>query len=191
MKYTQKIDTRSTPKKCIKAVSGTSAPFGTRCEDEKTKKKEIEEIERILQTMKAKNIEEYYLAMFLLETGCRISEALQIKQSDIDNLGRVKIKGLKGSSNRIVTSPATKEYLINQKKIGGQIFSRFNRFYIYRVFKRYGLGRFFGDNKRQSVTHYFRHINAMIAKEIATDIKEISDILGHKNAKNTEIYIRE
>lgn len=191
MKYTTKSIINSTYKQTIKPVSTTIAPIGTLCDKNFDENKEIFELQRSLENMKNKHKLEYYVCMFMLETGCRISEALNIKCTDIDGIGRVKIKGLKNSNNRIVTSPTCREFFLSQKKNGGDIFTRLNRFYIYRICKMYGIGAIFGNNKNASITHYFRHINALIASNISDEAILVKEVLGHKNLKSTSYYLKE
>jgi len=53
---------------------------------------------------------------YLLDVyGLRITEVLNITNHDIDLHGRIKIKGLKGSSNRIITGGHYEAYFINCK----------------------------------------------------------------------------
>lgn len=190
MKYKAKSVLQSTYKHKDKSVSGAFAPIGTLCDEKKNCESEIFEILRIIETIKTQYVIEYYCIMFLMETGCRISEALKITANDIDNLGRVRINATKKSRNRIVVSPTCTKFLLQQKKVGGDVFARFNRFHIYRIIKKYGLGAYFGENKRQSITHYFRHINASIGAEIARDINEVAQLLGHKDTKSTQFYLK-
>jgi integrase len=190
VKQTTKSIINSTHKQSINSVSSPSAPIGTRCEQETENESEIKMALQAIENMKSEYRKEADLALFLLETGCRVSEALNIRHTDIDSLGRVRIQGKKGSKNRIVYSPSNVSMFLRAKNYGFQIWEQFNRFHIYRVFKKYGIGAFFGKNKKMSITHYFRHLNAIIAGEIAKEKSEISQILGHCELKNTNFYIK-
>mgnify|MGYP005853977545 CR=1 FL=1 len=176
--------------KCNKDVLKTSAPIDTLCDNSHDNNKEITEVREIINVMRTKYKREADLAMFLLETGCRISEALEITYKDIDALGRVKIKSKKGSKTRIVFSPSCLQLFLQARAYKSEIFERFNRFHIYRVFKQAGLGRIFGENRNMSITHYFRHLNAIIAAEIADEKSNIAEVLGHKAEKNTDFYLK-
>lgn len=189
MKYTRKSVLDYTHKQGYKDVLSSSAPIATVCVKENCKDKEVRNAYDILDNMKIKYIREYYLCVFLLETGCRVSEALRVTHKDIDALGRVRVSGMKNSSSRIVYSPSAIEFLLEQRKIRGDIWERFNRFYIYRILKLHGFGMVYGKNEKMSITHYFRHVNAIIAEEISVNILEIAQILGHKKVKNTAIYL--
>lgn len=191
MKYTTKSIIKSKPKQTNKPVSAPIAQIGNLCNEGFDEQNEILELQRSLESMKNKHKLEYYVCMFMMETGCRITETLNIKHTNIDRLGRVRIKGLKNSSNRIVTSPSCREFFIAQKQSGGDIFARLNRYHIYRICKLYGIGAIFGNNKNASVTHYFRHINALFANSISENLHEIRQTLGHKTEKSTIFYLQE
>lgn len=190
MKYTTKSIVKAKPKQTTKPVTTPIAQIGTLCDKNFDENKEIFELQRSLDKMKNKHKLEYYVCVFMLETGCRISEALNVKCTDIDALGRVRIKGLKNSNNRIVTSPSCREFFLLQKKNGGDIFTRLNRFHLYRICKMYGIGSKFEGNKKNSITHYFRHINALFAKNISENLHEIRQTLGHKTEKSTMYYLK-
>lgn len=190
MKQTTKSIINSTHKQGINSVSNPIAPIAKQCETEHETESEIKIVLNAIENMRLEYKREADLALFLLETGCRVSEALNIKYTDIDQIGRVRVKGKKGSKNRIVYSPSCVSMFLKAKKYGFTIWEEFNRFHIYRTFKKYGIGAFFGRNKRMSITHYFRHLNAIIAGEIAKEKSEISQLLGHISEKNTNFYIQ-
>ncbi|NJL77433.1 MAG: tyrosine-type recombinase/integrase [Saprospiraceae bacterium] len=172
-----------------KGVSSPSAPIGTMSLAEKELESELKVLRFQLGEMEKQYRVESILCVFLLETGCRITEALQIQSKDIDSLGRVKIKGLKGSESRIVYSTEAKAYMLGCKKNNIPVFSDFNRFHIYRVCKRYGIGKAYNENKVMSVTHYFRHISSLISRQVCEGNFEIQRMLGHKNEKSTNYYV--
>lgn len=191
MKYTTKSIVNSTQKQATKPVSNPIAPIGTMCEENETITEEVKNLNTSLDNMRKKYKLEYYCCMFLIETGCRISEALNIKYSDIDQLGRVYIKGLKNSKNRICVAPQCREFLLFCRQNKTDVFQRLNRFHIYRICKKFGIGGKFGGNKKNSITHYFRHINALITNSIAPETSLVQEVLGHKNAKSTGYYLKE
>lgn len=51
-----------------------------------------------------------------------------------------------------------------------------------------GVYKIFGDNKKYSVTHLFRHALALQFKEDFNDTQLTQKYLGHKNIKSTEHY---
>ncbi len=129
-----------------------------------------------------------FLIWIMLHTGCRVSEALQIKSNDINENWFVKIKGAKGSHSRIkLIPPFPLKY--NKLKIKNiYLFAGISRFYVYRQLKNMGIYERFGSNKNKSVTHYFRHIYAQNLKSVDQKNEASSRELGHKNHKNIVYY---
>jgi len=121
-------------------------------------------------------------------SGCRISEVLRIKSSDISPSGFVKITASKGSANRFVHISYSIEFLLSLKTTNSYIFANYNRYYIYRLFKKLGFTQKFGDNVNFSVTHYFRKSAALEALSINNDLQDITSLLGHKSAKSAHYY---
>lgn len=124
----------------------------------------------------------------LVECALRISEVLAIRPTDIDSQGKVSIKALKGSQSRIVASSLAREFLIKCAKKGITPFQDYNRFHVYREFKKLGIGMKVPGNKNKSVTHVGKHLYALAAKDAKFDVKQIQLSLGHRSAKSTESY---
>lgn len=178
----------SSDKRGTKSVSKSVAPIETMLQFPEDLKNEFRSLSKSFEAMKAKETRLFYLASFLLETGCRISEALRIDNSQIDWLGRVKIKAGKGSRDRVASSMSSSSFLVDEKKKGGRVWQDYSRFYVYRRFKYYGIGRVFGSNKKQSVTHSFRHFSVLFFMEIYRDDADLALITGHKSYKSLETY---
>ena len=121
-------------------------------------------------------------------SGCRVSEVLRIKASDVSQSGLVKITASKGSANRFVHISYSLDFLLSLKAVNGYIFANYNRFYIYRLFKKLGFTQKFGDNVNSSVTHYFRKSAALEALSMNNDLQDIATLLGHKSAKSAHYY---
>lgn len=120
--------------------------------------------------------------------GCRISEVLAISYTDIDSLGRVTIRGLKGGETRVISSSFSAQFLLRQVALKANPFVGLDRFYVYRVYKRYGVSEYYGENKRASVTHLPRHEVALASKKIARDESTTKSQLGQKSVKSTAHY---
>lgn len=120
--------------------------------------------------------------------GLRISEVLQIQSKDIDKLGRIRIKALKGSESRLIVSDYCKSYMLHYKSINQPPFRDYDRFFVYRVYKKIGWSFNFGTNKKASVTHAGRHLSALESKSEFNDSQLTQRHLGHKNIKNTHVY---
>lgn len=137
-----------------------------------------------------KRIDERVSVIFDLQFagGCRISEVLNVKCTDIDDLGKVTIKGLKGGDTRIVQSSFSAKFLLKTKSLGVSPFHDLNRFYVYRTYKKLGISEFYGDNQRASVTHLPRHEVALASKLLERDETVTKRQLGQKSAKSTAHY---
>lgn len=130
------------------------------------------------------------LFLFLLDSGCRVSEALGITLKQLTPIGTVKIKGSKGSEDRLVNTMFSRSYFIacyNDKRTP---FSDTNYMSFYRCLVKYGVGARFGTNDKMSVTHYFRHIRTLMGLEAGFSLEDMQRYLGHKNIKSTQSYAK-
>lgn len=142
--------------------------------------------ERICNT----NRELWYILLFMHITGCRVSEALNISNSDITVEGRVLLRGLKGSLDRMIIGSELSEYFIYCRKNLTSPFKTFDRHFIYRFMKKMGIGAYFGQNERQSVTHIFRHLAILDMAGVDKDLHATKRTIGHKSISNTEHYAK-
>lgn len=136
------------------------------------------------------------ICKFLAMTGCRISEALDIKLSDIQLIGevaQVRILG-KGSKYRTVKVPASFIFRTKEKnKLGVFLFptstgKKQDRRYIHRVVSLYGKKLFF----KKVSPHTFRHSFATEKIRKTGKIKAVSKYLGHSSASITlDMYTHE
>lgn len=141
----------------------------------------IADMERVSEAMGSNKgtAETRALLAIIAETGCRISEALNIRQTDIDPAAQsIRVHG-KGDKERIVYyGEQTNQALRQLHTIGG--------------------GRLFtmGDRQaRQAITdaigssaHTVRHLWACTMLQNGADLEVISALLGHRSVKTTEIY---
>ncbi len=128
------------------------------------------------------------VAALMFEHGLRISEVLRIEKKDISPSGHIRIKGLKGSHSRVVLAGTLRTFWTNSPDYMFPIGDTYSRFYFYRWFRKMGVYKIFGDNKKYSVTHLFRHALALQFKEDFNDTQLTQKYLGHKNIKSTEHY---
>lgn len=127
--------------------------------------------------------------------GLRISEAINLKISDIDSTSMtIKVVNSKGRSDRYVMLSENlleilreycsvykpKEYLFNGQK-GGKYSARS----IQEVFQKSVNAA--GINKKVTV-HTLRHSFATHLLENGTDIRLIQELLGHRQLSTTQIY---
>lgn len=122
--------------------------------------------------------------------GVRITEALNCKGTDIDKHGKVHIKSLKGSKNRVIqlfySLPSVNSFI--GKPV--YIFQSFNRFYFYREFIKLGLTVKSSGYKKRAVTHSGRHILATEVNQLTNSIETTANLIGHVSTKSTANYIR-
>jgi integrase len=122
--------------------------------------------------------------------GLRISECLNITTSDISNTGHIRIRGAKGSNDRIVIPYKFASFWQNEAKAILPIGKVYSRFWFYRQYKNLGLYAIFGNSKVKSVTHLFRHLNILSLKESFNETDLTRKFIGHKSIKSTMHYER-
>ncbi len=180
----------STGKRPTKDGSTTDALSNTLSQLQGDPGEKINAIISYKEKIMADSQELWYLILLMAMTGCRVSEALSIRVHEISNDGRVRLKGLKGSNDRIVHESEVSKYLIYCKSIGKNPFQTFDRFFVYRYLKSLGIGQHFNDNQRKSVTHIFRHLAIEDMQTIDPDLQATKRAIGHKSVKNTEHYAK-
>ena len=139
---------------------------------------------------------------FLYSTGCRVSELLSVKLSDIDwEAKTVHLLG-KGKKHRLSfinarCEVALKAYLdsrsdqleqvfVSERKYGGRP-KQLTKEAVERVIKI--LSKAAGLNKKIT-PHVLRHTTATIAVQNGMPIEDISKLLGHSNVATTMIYAK-
>jgi integrase/recombinase XerC len=142
----------------------------------------------------------YLLLMIFYQTGMRLSELINLKESQVDKSNStIKVLG-KGNKERVipVNNGLLKEIddYISEKKIfikdivnnfllvnkkGKSLYPK----YVYNIVKKY-----LGDvstNERKS-PHVLRHSFATHLTNNGADINAIKDLLGHSSLASTQIY---
>jgi integrase len=122
--------------------------------------------------------------------GLRISETLNIGPSDITKNGRIRIKGLKGSHDRFIMASIHMDFWLSTGVHLLPLYKCYSRFWFYREYKKLLIGSCFGNSQVHSVTHYFRHAVALDSQETFDNINDTKMVLGHKNVKSTEKYVK-
>jgi integrase len=130
----------------------------------------------------------WYIIDLLINSGCRVSEILSITPNDILLNGTVKINALKGGKNRIISSSDGRDYLINCRAIGKYPFMDYNRYYVYRAFKKWGISYVVKGNTNTAVTHAFRHANTELQRASNIEKEIIQSQLGHTSKSTQEHY---
>lgn len=121
--------------------------------------------------------------------GLRITEALNIRYSDITSLGAIHVKGLKGSMDRLVYPVNYRNFwlVFSSNRV---ILSRgYNRYYFYRLYKKLGVYSIVSGNKNSSVTHLLRYQYIISLMKQNLELEEIRQLIGHKSIKSTLHYV--
>jgi len=153
----------------------------------------IEDIKKILNSIQ--NLKHKTLISTIYSCGMRISEALNIKISDIDSKRMmVRIENSKGNRDREVMLSQNllmllreyykvykpKKYIFEGQK-GGKYTARSAENILKKALKDSKI------NKNASL-HTLRHSYATHLIEQGPDIRIVQELLGHKNIKTTQIY---
>lgn len=131
---------------------------------------------------------EGFILDLLLTNGCRIGEALAVREGDILTDNSVHIRGEKGSSDRVCFLSVIHGFRTLQDiavRLNGP---GLNRWYIYRVSKKLGIyGKLIGK-RRNAVTHLGRHRFVSRLARGGVDTVTIQKAIGHKSIRSTRYY---
>jgi len=174
----------------VKAVSSPTAQTIGQCSPDILPSTEVKSFNFSEGQRKLAGRQTMALVGLMSASGCRVSEALQVKVKDISLNGRVKITGSKGSYSRIVTIVEDRDYFIRCKHSCIDPFQGLDRFFVYRMFKKLGIVLTFKDSSRNAVTHAFRHLAIQDSQTISESIDTTQLYIGHKNVKSTQHYGR-
>jgi len=138
---------------------------------------------------------------FMYSTGCRVSELINVEESDIDiEEAFVRLEG-KGSKQRIV--PLGSKVLINlesylplrnkdRKSKNNKLFisksyKNLDRTAVFRIIKSTGVKA--GIDK-ELYPHILRHSAATHMLEGGCDLRTVQEFLGHSSVSTTQIYTK-
>ena len=138
---------------------------------------------------------------FMYSTGCRVSELINVEESDIDiKEAFVRLEG-KGSKQRIV--PLGSKVLINlesylplrnkdRKSKNNKLFisksyKNLDRTAVFRIIKSTGIKA--GIHK-ELYPHILRHSAATHMLEGGCDLRTVQEFLGHSSVSTTQIYTK-
>jgi len=120
--------------------------------------------------------------------GLRISEVLNITPGQISPTGHIFVQALKGGQTRFLVSIRYQAFW-NAARIGLlPLKNVYSRNYYYRLFKKQGYNKKFGNNDNFSVTHYFRHRLVQDLRKHGFSDQSISRFLAHSSGKSIEHY---
>lgn len=174
----------------IKKEPKPNAQNAKECNTSYNNSREVELLYKLLGSIKVAEPTVYIILLMQIRYGFRISEVLGIRVCDISSYGRVLVKGLKGSSDRVVDFPEIHSLGFKGGLSTNKVFQGYSRFYVYRVYKRFSIGALMQGNKKVSVTHYPRYLAVQDVARMAGGLEVAGTFIGHKNIKNTEIYER-
>ena len=151
------------------------------------------EIKNRLDAMIANNIDKNIVAGvgLMFSAGLRISSLLMIDYNCISSNLVITIKQLKGS-NTIYAQPIYFREVwrsIYENKLSP--FALYDRFFFYRLFKRYDLVLKNGTGRNDSVTHAPRKYLANEMYGVENDLEAAKNALGHKSVSSTKYYVNE
>ena len=138
---------------------------------------------------------------FMYSTGCRVSELINVEESDIDiEEAFVRLEG-KGSKQRIV--PLGSKVLINlesylplrnkdrkiknNKLFVSKSYKNLDRTAVFRIIKSTGVKA--GIHK-ELYPHILRHSAATHMLEGGCDLRTVQEFLGHSSVSTTQIYTK-
>ena len=176
------------PKTCVNSGLRSTAQDNILCGVRNTAIVDDNYLLRQIAKLKAQGGYLFEVATILYHSGCRVSEVLNLHTADVLQDNSLVIRGLKGSNDRIIKVPGIDKFLNRMRLKDMFLFEGYNRYFIYREFKKVGLSKNFGNHQNNSVTHLFRHqkIRTLRKQGLSNDL--ISKYIGHKNEKNTENY---
>ena len=121
-------------------------------------------------------------------SGTRVSEILNIQYTDIISPTIIRIKGLKRSNDRLIHIDRYSDYFIFCKVNMINPFANFNRYFIYREYRKLGFVVSFVNSNKKAVTHSFRYKYIKNLKDNDVNLDLIQKEIGHKTIKTTERY---
>lgn len=149
---------------------------------------DIKMLQEAEELIKKKGQALYHCFRLQLEFSLRISEVTGIACSDITARGEVRVRGKKGGKDRFITPVSSKVYFLKCRRLGIDPFAELTESFIYRSYVSAGLKIKLPGRKKNSVTHIFRHLAAISARESGFGNTVISDRLGHNSSKSQEHY---
>jgi site-specific recombinase XerD len=165
----------------------------------------LEELQTLFNYLKQNNRFYYMVCLFLFETACRISEGLNAKFSDIDNIqNSIKLVNRKNKKNNVKVLPISdtlkslflehqlnnrmqkNDYIIAKKSGDQPLSNQAIDKYLKRIFTEL-FGKEYADRAH---AHTFRHSRAIQLLNQGVDLRKVQILLGHTNIINTLVYTK-
>ena len=170
------------------AVSIRSAPNNTPLHFRSDRAELFKDLEAKVLLSSAYSGTDKLLLYVMFLSGCRVSEALDIRPSRISPSGQVLLRGLKGSEDRVINIGSMARYGVDNIILASYDIELRSRFSMYRLLKRLGFSQYFGESSVPSVTHIFRHMFVREQAEQGIELTTTQRAVGHKNINNTKHY---
>lgn len=122
-------------------------------------------------------------------SGARISQVLQIKPTDITDNAVIRIPSSKGSNAIVYTPVIYRQYWLDVKRLKSVIAQYRDRFYYYRLYRKYGIYSLIIGNVNTSVTHSLRHALMQETEKLDITPVERAAKIGHKSIKSQDNYL--
>ena len=155
----------------------------------------LSEEEIILIFKQVSNIKHKALLYLIYSGGLRLSEVVNLKNSDIDSKRNlILIREAKGKKDRTTLLSQTllellrtyyREYKPKEYLFEGQDQEKYSTRSVQYIFKK---ALFKSGIKKNATVHTLRHSFATHLLERGTDLRYIQELLGHSSSKTTEIY---
>lgn len=124
------------------------------------------------------------LAAIIVETGCRLTEATNMRKSDFQR-GGIVVKGKGGRERIVFYGQRTIEAIKAAAPEGDELFAGWTPDAL-----RWAMYRTMGQAIQHVHPHMLRHTFAMTALDRGLELNEVSQLLGHKHITTTQIYAR-
>lgn len=118
----------------------------------------------------------------------RISEVLSIRLCDVSSTGQVYVTIKKSGSKYVVTDTLIGRVMLKYKWLQIEPFIDYNRYYIYRIYRKLGIVELSSGEKNVAVTHAFRHKKAKEIRSETNDNNLVTQALHHNNSKSQIYY---
>lgn len=182
------IASRGGTKASIKSALNPVAQSATLCTLGSKDKEIIDQANRLTALNSRLPVTDKAIVELMFLNGLRISEVLNIKASDVMFNGLIKIRGLKGSENRLCVTNLYRDWWLKSVGKGNVITDYRSRYYYHRLFVEKGLYYRATANCKRIVTHVFRHLYVRLAESNNLTLKDIQSLIGHKSINSTIYY---
>jgi len=132
---------------------------------------------------------EYRLILdLLLSSGCRVSAIINPSGLIVRLNGLIVASETKTKQDIVFRSINFNDYFMQFAGNRFSLLTSYNRFMVYRLFKKYGISAQILDNSKSSVTHLPRHLVGSLTMQSTSNINDVSLVLSHKSIKSSHTY---